>query len=58
MDTLKKKFNIKTNNVTYNGLRMTILEDLNRYTFCKNGFIIRPMIPINNTMLVQPKKKR
>lgn len=41
MDTLKKKFSIKTNHVTYSGLRMTILADLNRYHFCRNDFIIR-----------------
>lgn len=56
MDTLQKEFSIKTNHVTYNGLRMTILADLKRYDFGRNGFIIRPMIPINIKMFVQTKK--
>lgn len=33
-----------------------ILADLNRYNFGRNDFIIRPMISINNKMLVQTKK--
>lgn len=33
-----------------------ILADLNRCNFCRNDFIIRPMISINNKMLVQTKK--
>lgn len=56
MDTLQKKFSIKTNHVTYNGLRMTILADLKRYNFGRNGVIIRPMIPINTMMFVQTNK--
>lgn len=54
MDTLQKKI---TNHVTYNGLRMTILADLKRYNFCRNGFIIRPtcMTPINSKVFKQRK---
>lgn len=35
---------------------MAILVDLKRYNFGRNGFIIRPMIPINIKMFVQTKK--
>lgn len=56
MDTLQKKFSIKTNHVTYNALRMIILADLKRYNFCRYGFIVRPMISINIKMFVQTKK--
>lgn len=55
MDCVKKKFSIKTNHVTYNGLRMTILTYL-KYIFCRNGFINRPLIPSNIKVFVQTKK--
>lgn len=36
---------------------MIILADLKRYNFGRNGFISRPMIPINIKMFVQTKKR-
>lgn len=56
LDTLQMKYNIKTNHVTFLGLKNAIISDMRKCNICRDVCLDKPFIPINIQIFVTTRK--